>query len=80
MENNLTKSQRKFIRTQKADIRSRFLDVKKQEELISEIYKKFVRQPVGVKENKKDEEVKVEIKKPEIKKESKKRQAKVKVK
>jgi len=32
---------RKFIRRQKAQIRRQFLDVKKQEELIKEIYNKL---------------------------------------
>jgi len=34
-------STRKFIRTQKAQIRRQFWDVKKQEELIKEMYSKF---------------------------------------
>jgi hypothetical protein len=36
-----TKSIRKFIRTQKAQIRRQFLDVKKQEEMIKEMYNKL---------------------------------------
>ena len=36
----LPHSTRVFIRTQKAKIRGQFLDYKKQEELISELYKK----------------------------------------
>jgi hypothetical protein len=42
MENRkrLPKSVRKFIRMQKAQIRRQFLDVKKQEELIKELYNK----------------------------------------
>ena len=39
---NLTKSTRKFIRLEKARIRRQFFDVKKQEELISELYKRFL--------------------------------------
>jgi len=35
------KSVRKFIRTQKAQIRRQFFDVKKQEELIKEMYNKI---------------------------------------
>jgi len=35
------KSVKKFIRSQKAQIRRQFLDVKKQEELIKEMYNKF---------------------------------------
>ncbi len=38
---HLTHSDRKFIRLQKASIRSKFSDPKKQEEMISELYKKF---------------------------------------
>ncbi len=41
MENKLSKSVKKFIRTQKAQIRRQFLDVKKQEELIKEMYNKL---------------------------------------
>ena len=36
-----TKSVKKFIRTQKAQIRRQFFDTKKQEEMISEMYKKL---------------------------------------
>jgi hypothetical protein len=35
------KSVKKFIRSQKAQIRRQFLDVKKQEELIKEMYNKI---------------------------------------
>ena len=37
----LPNSVRKFIRTQKAQIRRQFLDVKKQEEMIKEMYNKL---------------------------------------
>ena len=37
----MPKSLRKFIRREKARIRREVLDVKKQEELIEEMYKKF---------------------------------------
>ncbi len=37
----MSRSFRKFIRKEKARIRREVLDVKKQEELIKEIYKKF---------------------------------------
>lgn len=40
--NTIRKSDKKFIRTEKARIRSQFLDVKKQEELIDNLYKKFI--------------------------------------
>lgn len=38
---NLNKSEKKFIRTKKAEIRKKFWDVKKQEEMIAEMYKKM---------------------------------------
>lgn len=37
----MSKSIKKFIRTQKAQIRRKFWDVKKQEELIKEMYNKL---------------------------------------
>lgn len=37
----MSKSVRKFIRTQKAQIRRQFLDLKKQEEMIKEMYSKL---------------------------------------
>ena len=37
----MPKSTRKFIRTEKARIRRQFLDIKKQEELIKEVYDKI---------------------------------------
>ncbi len=39
---NLKKSDKKHIRTEKARIRRQFLDFAKQEELITELYKKMV--------------------------------------
>src|SRR3989344_7513308 len=39
---NLKKSDKKHIRTEKARIRRQFLDVAKQEEMITELYKKMV--------------------------------------
>ena len=43
MENTtkLSKSVKRFIRTQKAQIRHQFLDVKKQNEEITELYKRL---------------------------------------
>ncbi len=38
--NVIRKSDKKFIRTEKARIRREFLDVAKQKELINELYKK----------------------------------------
>lgn len=79
MEYNLTKSERRFIRSEKARIRSQFLDVKKQEELITELYKKFLKQPkvAGIKEEAPEKPVaKVEIKKKEVKVKNKKQEKK----
>ena len=42
-KSGLPKSQRKFIRSQKALIRKQFLDINKQKELIEELYKKFLK-------------------------------------
>jgi hypothetical protein len=39
----LAKSQRKFIRREKARIRREFLDLKKQRELINELYAKLIK-------------------------------------
>ena len=39
---NLKKSDKKHIRTEKARIRRQFLDVAKQEEMITELYRKMV--------------------------------------
>jgi len=38
----MTKSTKKFIRREKSRIRKQFLDVKKQEEMITELYKKLL--------------------------------------
>jgi len=46
----LPKSLRKYIRKEKARIRREVLDIKEQEELISELYQKFLKQY----ENKRD--------------------------
>jgi len=79
--NTIRKSDKKFIRTEKARIRSQFLDIKKQEELIDNLYKKFLPQPKTarteeIKEVKKEE---VELKKAEIKKEEKLKPKKEKI-
>ncbi|MCH7828797.1 hypothetical protein IH982_02995 [Patescibacteria group bacterium] len=50
-----SKSIRKHIRFQKAHIRREILDFKKQQELIQELYQRFVRKP-----EKKEEKVKEE--------------------
>lgn len=41
----IRKSDKKFIRTEKARIRREFSDVKKQEELINQLYKSFIKLP-----------------------------------
>jgi hypothetical protein len=67
MEITLTHSQRKFVRTQKSLIRNKFSDPKKQEEMITELYKKFTSQPASpeVKQEKAKEE---KVEKKEAKK------------
>jgi hypothetical protein len=69
----LKKSDRKFIRLEKARIRRQFLDVKKQQELISELYKRFLGEKSGVAS-------KTAVAKPQPKKETKKVEAKPKAK
>lgn len=39
--NTIRKSDKKFIRREKARIRRQFLDIKKQKEMIDELYKRF---------------------------------------
>lgn len=43
--NTLKKSEKKFIRLEKARIRRQFFDIKKQEEMIDQLYKKFIKLP-----------------------------------
>ncbi len=43
--NTIKKSDKKFIRLEKARIRRQFLDVKKQQELIDNLYKRFLGTP-----------------------------------
>jgi len=50
MKKKLPKSIRKFIRKEKARIRREVLDLKKQQELINELYKKFLKEPTKNKE------------------------------
>ena len=71
--NTIRKSDKKFIRLEKARIRRQFLDVKKQEELIDNLYKKFLTDPKKL-EVKTKEGLSLpaeEPKKTEVKKESK---------
>lgn len=58
MNKNLTDSQRKFIRLEKSKIRKKFWDVKKQEEAITELYKRVSGDPTA----------KVEVAKKPVKK------------
>ena len=72
----LKKSDRKFIRTQKARIRRQFLDFKKQEEMITELYKRLLGNSIVKQQNsqtaaeKKQEKskIKVRTKKTKVKK------------
>jgi len=61
MKKKLPKSLRKYIRKEKARIRREVLDVKKQDELIEEIYP--VRKPASKNKNTKD---KVSSEKPKL--------------
>lgn len=59
-KSGLPKSVRKFIRLEKARIRGQFWDIKKQEEMIKELYMNFLHKPAtegvsSVKETKKTE-------------------------
>jgi len=68
-QNTLKKSDKKFVRLEKARIRSRFLDFKKQEEMITELYQRFLKQPkVKVEKVEEKPQEKKEVKKPEAKK------------
>ena len=81
--NTIKKSDKKFIRTEKARIRRQFLDLKKQQELIDNLYKKFekvesqhvaevVVQPKEEKKMEAKKETKVKpkkVSKPKVKKE-----------
>ncbi len=63
--NTIRKSDKKFIRTEKARIRRQFFDIIKQEEMIKELYKRFVKEPKAAEVVK---EAKSEVKKPAVKK------------
>ncbi|OGZ72473.1 MAG: hypothetical protein A2908_02820 [Candidatus Staskawiczbacteria bacterium RIFCSPLOWO2_01_FULL_38_12b] len=62
--NTIKKSDKKFIRTEKARIRRQFLDVKKQEELIDKLYEKFSGKPGANQIIDENTSVKKEAKKP----------------
>ncbi|MDO8530016.1 MAG: hypothetical protein Q7S10_01205 [bacterium] len=78
-ENTLKKSDKKFVRLEKGRIRNQFLDVKKQEEMIDALYKRFEKKPavtvvkdIKVAEDVKPAKVTKEVKPLEAKKEIKK--------
>jgi len=74
----LPKSQRKYIRQEKARIRREVLDLKKQEELINQLYEKFLKKPVLEKPNPKKPILKKPIsKKPTLKKPTLKKPTKI---
>lgn len=62
--NTIKKSDKKFIRTEKARIRRQFLDVKKQEELIDKLYEKFSGKPGANQTIDENTSVKKEAEKP----------------
>ncbi len=45
----LPRSQRKYIRQEKAQIRREVFDLKKQQELIDQLYQKFLKKPTSKK-------------------------------
>lgn len=45
--NTIKKSDKKYIRTQKAKIRAQFSDAKKQKEMIDELYAKFIKKEIA---------------------------------
>ncbi len=55
--NTIRKSDKKFIRKEKARIRRQFLDLVKQEEMIDELYKRFVKAPKVVEVKKESKKV-----------------------
>lgn len=69
-KNNLIrKSDKKFIRSEKARIRRQFLDAKKQKELIDKLYERFLPKLKSLSTEIKKEESpkKVEVKKEKVK-------------
>ena len=83
--NTIRKSDKKFIAREKGRIRAQFSDIKKQEELIDNLYKKFlptdkasqVKEVVAPKAEVKKEVQKAEAK-PEVKREKVVKKAKAK--
>jgi hypothetical protein len=47
MEKKLSKSVKKYIRREKARIRRQFFDIKEQEELIEQLYQRFLKDNVS---------------------------------
>lgn len=72
VKSTLKKSDRKFIRLEKARIRREFLDPKKQEELIGQIYKKFFPNAAVLETGSKSAEMKKNAEKPAAHKTGKK--------
>ncbi len=68
----LARSQKKFIRRQKAQIRAKFLDIKKQKEEISALYKQFLDGKVVEFENNSKKTGEKPVPKPKQKSKSKK--------
>ncbi len=64
--NTIKKSDKKYIRTQKAKIRAQFSDAKKQTEMINELYARFIKKEV-VGEIKKEAPKKATVKKADSK-------------
>lgn len=71
--NTIRRSDKKFIRLEKARIRRQFLDLVKQEEMINELYKRFVKtEKLKNEKTEKPTTEKVEAKKAPVKKAAKK--------
>lgn len=66
--NQIKKSDKKFIRREKARIRAKFYDAKKQEELISALYQRFLATPLKELTSEQKPEAKQENKEPKVKK------------
>ena len=71
MFKNLNKSDKKFIRLEKARIRRKFWDVKKQKEMIDEMYKRLSGEIKAEVIEKKVKKVKVEQKQNQVKSKAK---------
>ncbi|KKP31078.1 MAG: hypothetical protein A2360_02430 [Candidatus Staskawiczbacteria bacterium RIFOXYB1_FULL_32_11] len=78
MFKNLNKSDKKFIRLEKARIRRKFWDVKKQKEMIDEMYKRLSGEIKAEVIEKKVKKVKVEQKQNQVKSKAKAEKGKMK--